>query len=140
MHMSASTRSKLSLAGRKSVAARTTARRSKHEVQLYQLCSAVWSNALSNSIIADGWDADIVLPAHKICIMWNGPWHYRQLSIKNHSLKQVQNRDRIKTDLFRSLGWKVLVFEDRYFTPETAMVDIIHTVDLLRKQGLEPAS
>ena len=40
--------------------------------------------------------------------------------MKNHSLKQVQNRDKIKTKLFKSLGWKVLVFEDRYFTPESA--------------------
>lgn len=44
------------------------------------------------------------------------------LGVKNHSLKQVQTRDKLKTKLFTDIGIKVIVFEDREFTPETAFV------------------
>lgn len=109
-----------SIGGRLSAASRVS--RSKDEMKLFELCSQYFNNSLSNHIISDGWDADIVLPDHKIAIMWNGPWHYKQMNISNHSLSQVQNRDRIKIDLFKSLGWKVYVFEDRYYTPEQAFL------------------
>jgi very-short-patch-repair endonuclease len=112
----------LSVAGRKSASIRIT--RSKDEIKLFNLCSTAY-DCIPNHIIADGWDADIVIPAQKIAILWNGPWHYKQMPHKNHSLLQVQTRDQIKTKLFESLGWRVLIFEDRYHTPETAFEQVL---------------
>jgi hypothetical protein len=84
--------------------------RSKKEIELFKLCQSYYSNVLSNHIISDNWDADIVLPDHKLAILWNGPWHYKDMGIKGVSLKQIQNRDAIKTKLFESLGWKHLKY------------------------------
>jgi hypothetical protein len=108
--------------GRKAVAVRCI--RSKDEIELYKLCNFKFDNVLSNHIIQDGWDADIVIPMYKLAIMWNGPWHYRSMPVSKHSLLQVQTRDRIKQTLFESIGWTVLVFEDRYYTPLTAFNEI----------------
>lgn len=108
--------------GKASAAVRV--KRSKNEVKLFDLIKSIFPDALNNHIIADGWDADIVIPILKTAILWNGPWHYKQLSIRNHSLKQVQNRDRIKTELFKKMGWNVYIFEDRYYTPETAFAEL----------------
>lgn len=121
------------IGGRASAASRK--KRSKQEIELFDLCSLEFKNVLSNSIIVDGWDADIVLPDHKIAILWNGPWHYREMNMKNHSLLQVQTRDKIKTEKFTANGWKVLVFEDRYYKPVEALEKIKEMVGLV---GLEP--
>lgn len=98
--------------------------RSKDEIKLFELISNIVP-ALSNHIIKDGWDSDIFIPSLNIAIFWNGPWHYKEMGIKGHSLKQVQNRDKIKTALFESIGIKVIVYEDRYFSPETALKSFI---------------
>lgn len=111
--------------------------RSKDEIMLFNLCEEKFNNVKSNHIITNGWDADIVLPDHMIAILWNGPWHYKEMGIKGHSLKQVQNRDRIKTKLFISLGWKVLVYEDRYFTPKQALEDLSNVI-MVSGTGIEP--
>lgn len=108
--------------GRKN--ASLTSRRSKDEIKLFELCLANFPDSISNHVIKDGWDADIVIPSLKIAILWNGPWHYKQLNMKNHSLLQVQTRDKIKTDTLSRSGWTVLVYEDRCYTPETAFADI----------------
>ena len=113
-------------AGKRSASNRKT--RSADEVKLYEYCVSEFPKSESNLIIADGWDADIVIPDHKIAILWNGPWHYKDMKMKNHSLAQVQTRDKIKTKLFESLGWTVIVYEDRYYTPETAFQDLIKRV------------
>lgn len=107
-----------SIAGKKSASIRT--KRSKSEIILYELCSKHYVNVSHNEIILNGWDADIIINDFKLAILWNGPWHYKQLNLNNHSLKQVQTRDWIKINLFKQNGWNVEVFEDRYFTPETA--------------------
>lgn len=96
-------------------------KRSKQEIELYSLCCDEFSNVDSNIKLVDGWDADIVLQDEKVAILWNGPWHYKEMNIGNHSLKQVQNRDLIKTKLFLENGWSVEVFEDRYYSPQTAI-------------------
>lgn len=108
--------------GKKSASVRHT--RSKDEIKLYELLRVTHPAILANHIIADGWDADIVLPDQMVAIMWNGPWHYRQMPQKNHSLEQVQNRDKIKRELFESLGWTVVVYEDRSFSPQSAFEDL----------------
>lgn len=113
--------------GRKSSQVR--GRRSKGEIALYEMCESRFSNVKPNYVIAEGWDADIVLLDHKIAIMWNGGWHYQEIKggLK-HSLAQVQNRDRIKQELFTKLGWKVIVYEDRFFTPKEAFEHLLELV------------
>jgi len=114
-----------SLSGRVSASRRV--KRSKQEMELFELCKTVFEDVLPNHIIADGWDADIVIPSLKLAIMWHGPWHYRDMKMSNHSLKQVQNRDRIKRGLFKSLGWTILEFRDCDYTPQSAfdVIDVI---------------
>lgn len=105
--------------------------RSKQEIELFDLCRSAFKNVSSNSVIVDGWDADIVLHDERIAILWNGPWHYRDMKMKNHSLAQVQMRDKIKTEKFVAAGWKVLIFEDRQYTPQQAF-EVVGLV------GIEP--
>ena len=99
--------------------------RSKDEIKLYEYCFSAFKDSLSNHIIADGWDTDIVIPSLNLAISWQGPWHYKDMKMKNHSLLQVQNRDNIKRKLFTSLGWKVLEYKDCDYTPEKAFADIL---------------
>jgi hypothetical protein len=108
--------------GKKNAAKRV--KRSKDEIKLFNLCSSYFEKVQHNVPIIDGWDADIILPDHKIAILWNGPWHYKQLPLKNHSLLQVQTRDKIKTEILKENGWQVMIFEDRYYTPNTAFEQI----------------
>jgi hypothetical protein len=105
--------------------AKKQVRRSKQEIELYNLLSMHFSNITHNESIVNGWDADILLHDHKIAILWNGPWHYREMGFSSHSLKQVVNRDCIKIQEFESIGWNVLIYEDRYWTPIEAMIDIL---------------
>lgn len=112
-------------------------RRSQAEDRLFHLCKELDSSVVSNFVIKDGWDADIVFPNQQIAIAWNGPWHYKEMPGLKHSLKQVQNRDRIKTKLFTELGWMYIVFEDNIWTPETAFQYIKNVV---RQEGFEPAN
>lgn len=95
-------------------------KRSKNEIYLYDLCKMYFLSVRHNEIIKDGWDADILIDDYQIAILWNGPWHYKQLPLSNHSLLQVQTRDKIKTTTLKSAGWKVFIFEDRMYTPVSA--------------------
>lgn len=99
-------------------------RRSKDEIKLFQLCQSYFLNVDHNNPIFNGWDADIIIYDLKIAVLWNGPWHYKSMGHSNHSLLQVQTRDRIKQKEIEALGWKCLIFEDRYYTPETAFHSI----------------
>lgn len=100
-------------------------RRSKQEIELYDLLSQHFQNIDNNKQIANGWDADILLYDYKIAILWNGPWHYREMGFGNHSLKQVVNRDCIKIEEFEKIGWKVLIYQDNKWTPLEAMIDVL---------------
>lgn len=114
--------------------------RSKDEIKLYEMVLDSFPSALHNFVIVDGWDADIVIPEAKLAIMWNGPWHYKDMPHRNHSLSQVQTRDRHKIKRFETLGWTVKVYEDRSYTPESAFIDIkdyLHQ-SLVQPQGIEP--
>lgn len=103
--------------------------RSKQETELYELCAKYFQNTSHNEKIIDGWDADILLKDYKIAILWNGPWHYKQMPHKNHSLSQVQTRDKIKKNKLEDAGWHVLIYEDNKFTPFTAFQNIKMVVD-----------
>lgn len=112
-------RSKLfSLQGRTSAA--KTVRRSKDEIKLFELCDRHFENVSHNEPIFNGWDADILIYDTKQAILWNGPWHYQEMPLNNHSLKQVQNRDHIKQKEIIEAGWEPIIFEDRDYTPQQA--------------------
>jgi hypothetical protein len=99
-------------------------RRSKLEIKLYELCKPHF-NLQNNIPIANGWDADILLMDYKIAILWNGPWHYKEMNFGTHSLSQVVNRDVIKIIEFEKIGWEVLIYEDNKWTPEEAFIGIL---------------
>lgn len=107
------------------ISASKVVKRSKDEIALFELCSNHFTNVEHNKPIFNGWDADIIIHDTKTAILWNGPWHYKQMPLINHSLSQVQNRDKIKIQEMQNLGWNVLVFEDQHFTPQTAFNDIL---------------
>lgn len=127
------TKDKMRLRLLKGVASRCI--RSKDEISLYNLCYNEFQNVTHNTQIIDGWDADILLHDYKIAILWNGPWHYKEMPLSNHSLKQVQTRDKIKIKKFTEIGWQVLIYEDRYFTVKQAF----DTIKMVVAAGIEPA-
>lgn len=86
-------------------------RRSKNEIEFYELCLTICEKVLHNEPIFNGWDADIIMPTFKLAILWNGPWHYKQVT-KKHKLKQVQNRDKIKIREIKRCGYKPYVIKD----------------------------
>lgn len=101
----------LSMAGRKSVSIQGDARRSKNEIEFYKLCKAKFVNVDSNEPIFNGWDADIIIHDYKVAVLWNGPWHYKEI-YKNTSLAQIQNRDRIKESEIKKIGYIPYIIKD----------------------------
>lgn len=91
----------------------TQQRRSKNEIAFCDMCEKYFgvNNVLHNEPIFNGWDADVILPQYKLAILWNGPWHYRKIT-KQHSLKQVQNRDKIKIKEIRACGYTEYIIKD----------------------------
>ena len=88
-------------------------RRSKNEILMGEYCINHFGkeNILLNKTIFNGWDADIIIPKLKIAILWNGAWHYKQIS-KKQSLKQVQNRDKLKLKIIQQCGYKPYIVKD----------------------------
>lgn len=114
--------------GKKS--ANSRCKRSVLEIKLYELCKKRY-DVSHNEIIINGWDADIIFYQYKIAVLWNGPWHYKNMNMTNHSLDQVVTRDCLKISALENLGWTVLVYQDNQWTPETAFVDIILKINQL---------
>jgi hypothetical protein len=90
--------------------AKSQNKRSKNEIYFSELCKKEF-NILTNENIFNGWDADIILPELKIAVLWNGNWHYKQIS-KNQSLLQVQNRDKIKLKEIINCGFIPYIIKD----------------------------
>lgn len=93
-------------------------KRSKGEILFYELCVAHFKNheVLSNPQMfedknGNNWDCDIVIPDLKLCIAYNGIWHYEDLGGK-HKLAQVQARDKIKEEVIKSCGYKLYIVKD----------------------------
>lgn len=86
-------------------------RRSKNEIYFYELCKKQFKNVKHNENIFNGWDADIIIEDFKIAVLWNGKWHYEKLK-RNHSLIQVQNRDKIKINEIKKLGYSCYIIKD----------------------------
>lgn len=109
--LSGETLEKLSKAGRKSVQKQGEKRRSKNEIDFYNLCKNYFKSVLHNEPIFNGWDADIIIEDYKLAILWNGAWHYKEISKKN-SLKEIQNRDKIKINEIQKCGYIPYVIKD----------------------------
>jgi hypothetical protein len=92
------------------ISATSQSRRSKNEIYFSELCSTSFI-ITTNEPFFDGWDADIIIHSDKIAILWNGPWHYQQIS-KTQSLKQVQTRDKIKMDMIEKKGYTPYIIKD----------------------------
>lgn len=102
---------KLHLAGLKSVEKQSLHRRSKNEIYFYELCKKYFKNVLHNEHIFNGWDADVIIEDIKFAILWNGKWHYEKIK-KEHSVKQVQNRDNIKIKEITKCGYIPYIIKD----------------------------
>lgn len=87
-------------------------RRSSNEVLFASLCREKFHNTLDNPKIFNGWDADVVLVDQKVAVLWNGQWHYIPNIRSNHSLIQIQNRDRFKEEQIRLCGFMPYVIKD----------------------------
>jgi hypothetical protein len=86
-------------------------RRSKNEVAFADLCIEKFDDVLLNEPMFNGWDADIIINDLKVAILWNGAWHYKKITEK-HSVKQVQNRDRIKIKEIEMAGYVPYIIKD----------------------------
>lgn len=90
---------------------RKTVIRSKNEIFFYDLCIKSFDNVLHNVAMFNGWDADIILPDLKYAILWNGPWHYKQI-VNGQSLKQIQTRDKLKLKAIKECGYTPYIIKD----------------------------
>lgn len=90
---------------------RILAKRSKNEIDFANLCLEKFESVKCNEPMFNGWDADVILIDFKLAILWNGAWHYRQCS-KKHSVKQVQNRDKLKINEIRKMEYLEYVIKD----------------------------
>lgn len=97
--------------GKRSAYAQRQSRRSKNEEMFASLCEAHFGNVLCNEPMFNGWDADVILPDLKVAVHWNGPWHYKKIA-KQHSVKQVQNRDKLKCVNVERAGYNNYVIRD----------------------------
>lgn len=86
-------------------------RRSKNEILFSEYCLTKFKNVTTNESIFNGWDADIIINDIKVAILWNGIWHYKKVADK-HSVKQVQNRDRIKIIEIEKCGYVPYIIKD----------------------------
>lgn len=102
---------KMSESGRKSISKQRENRRSKNEKYFCELCEKKFTNVKHNEPLFNGWDADIIIEDNKTAILWNGKWHYEKIK-KNHSVKQVQNRDNIKIKEIINCGYTPYIIKD----------------------------
>lgn len=102
---------KLSDAGKYSAKIQSEIRRSKNEIAFYELCREYFENVEHNVPLFNGWDADILIHDIKYAILWNGKWHYEKIT-QAHSVKQVQNRDKIKIAEIEKTGWIPYIIKD----------------------------
>jgi hypothetical protein len=86
-------------------------KRSKNEIYFANFCKEKFHKVLVNEPIFNGWDADVIVEDFKIAVLWNGKWHYEKIT-ESHSLKQVQNRDKIKIKEITNFGYKPYVIKD----------------------------
>jgi hypothetical protein len=86
-------------------------RRSKNEMYFAELCKSYFNKVLTNEPMFNGWDADVIIEDIKTAVLWNGKWHYEKIT-KNHSVKQVQNRDKIRIKEIELKNYKYYIIKD----------------------------
>ncbi len=86
-------------------------KRSKNEIYFSELCSNYFKVVKTNEAMFNGWDADVIIEDIKVAVLWNGIWHYEKITEK-HSVKQVQNRDRIKIEEIKKVGYTPYIIKD----------------------------
>lgn len=99
------------IGGKKSAQVQSEERRSKNEKLFAKKCIKHFDKVLTNEPIFNGWDADIIIEDHKIAVLWNGIWHYEKITEK-HSVKQVQNRDKIKIKEIKNMNYTPYIIKD----------------------------
>lgn len=97
--------------GLQSIQAQANTRRSKNEMLFAEKCIKQFKHVDTNANIFFGWDADVIIHDYKIAVLWNGSWHFDKLT-KQHSVEQVQNRDRMKIQAIKDSGYVPYVIED----------------------------
>lgn len=97
--------------GKLSAELQSDTHRSKNEILFGKLCKSKFVRVIFNKRMFNGWDADIILLENKIAILWNGNWHRKKIT-KSHSVAQVKNRDRLKLDEIRKMGYTPYVIDD----------------------------
>ena len=85
--------------------------RSKNEIYFSKLCEEKFNHVTTNESIFNGWDADVIIHDIKVAVLWNGKWHYEKIT-KQHSVKQVQNRDYIKIKEIENKGYLPYIIKD----------------------------
>ena len=95
-------------AGQQSAA--NQSRRSKNEIYFSELCSNYFE-ITTNEPFFEGWDADVIIHSEKVAVLWNGVWHYKQIS-KTQSLLQVQTRDKLKIGIIEKMGYTPYIIKD----------------------------
>lgn len=86
-------------------------RRSKNEIYFSELCIEYFKDVKCNEPMFNGWDADVIIEDIKHAVLWNGAWHYKKITEK-HSVKQVQNRDKIKIKEITKAGYTPYIIKD----------------------------
>lgn len=110
-YLSEETIAKLSAGGKHSANIQGENRRSKNEKYFCELCEKHFKNVKHNDPIFNGWDADVIIEDIKVAVLWNGKWHYQKIK-EDHSVKQVQNRDKIKIKEIKNCGYTPYVIKD----------------------------
>ena len=113
-------------------------KRSKNEIEFANLCIEHFQNVTTNDPIFDGWDADVLIHDYKIAILWNGDWHYHQMSHKNHSLLQVENRDKHKSKLIKNAGWIEYIIKDTTDHPTSPVSAFQEFIAYLHQASILP--
>ena len=85
--------------------------RSKNEILFSELCYKNFGKVSNNEKFFNGWDADIILHNEKVAVLWNGVWHYKKIT-KEHSLKQTKQRDKLKINEIKKMGYKPYIIKD----------------------------
>lgn len=101
----------LQAAGKHAASTNIKTRRSKNEVYFCELCEKYFNTVIHNIPMFNGWDADVIIEDIKYAVLWNGPWHYREI-IPGTSLIQIQNRDKIKINEIKIAGYTPYIIKD----------------------------
>ena len=104
-------RERFSEIGRNNILKQKQQRRSKNERLFAIFCKKHFNKILLNEPLFNGWDADVIIEDIKVAILWNGKWHYEKIT-KKHSVKQVQNRDKIKIKEIKKHGYVPYIIKD----------------------------